>query len=125
MSKKQTIVKSTGQTINKKPLGMRMWNHRGFYLMFIPVFIYVLIIYYWPMLGVRYSFYDYTLKKIEFVGLKHFTSMFADKAFWTAFSLRKCCRQLSIFLTLCHGRLQQPSSHFSFQHLPQVLSMRH
>ena len=40
--------------------------------MFLPVVIYVLIIYYWPMLGVRYAFYDYTLKKLEPVGFKHF-----------------------------------------------------
>ena len=53
--------------------------------MFLPVLIYVLIVYYWPMLGVRYAFYDYTLKKIEFVGLKHFTKMFSDADFWKAF----------------------------------------
>ena len=53
--------------------------------MFLPVLIYVLIIYYWPMLGVRYSFYDYTLKKMEYVGFKHFQKLFVDKAFWTAF----------------------------------------
>ena len=83
-NKQQTT--STGQVINKKPLKMRIWNNRGFYLMFIPVLIYVLIVYYWPMLGIRYSFYDYTLKKIEFVGLKHFQKMFAEKEFWKAFT---------------------------------------
>ena len=86
MSKNQPKVTSNGQPINHKPLGMRIWNHRGFYLMFLPVFIYVLIVYYWPSLGVRYSFYDYTLKKIEFVGMKHFQSMFADADFWKAFA---------------------------------------
>ena len=85
MSKKQQVVTSTGQTINKKPLKTRIWNNRGFYLMFLPVFIYVLIVYYWPMLGVRYAFYDYTLKKMEFVGFKHFNKMFADADFWKAF----------------------------------------
>ncbi len=85
MSKKQEYT-STGQPINKRPIKTRIWNYRGFYLMFLPVFIYVLIIYYWPMLGVRYSFYDYTLKKIEFVGLKHFQKMFSDAEFWKAFT---------------------------------------
>ena len=85
MSKKKMRT-STNAEIRKKPLGMRIWNHRGFYLMFLPVFIYVLIIYYWPMLGVRYSFYDYTLRKIEFVGLKHFQGLFEDKDFWQAFT---------------------------------------
>lgn len=84
MSKKKNLT-STNVEIRKKPLGMRIWNHRGFYLMFLPVLIYVLIIYYWPMLGIRYSFYDYTLKKMEFVGFKHFNSLFQDKDFWTAF----------------------------------------
>ena len=84
MSKTQKVT-STGQTINKKPLGMRIFNHRGFYLMFLPVFIYVLIIYYWPMLGVRYAFYDYTLKKMVPVGFKHFNNMFKDADFWKAF----------------------------------------
>ncbi len=84
MSKKKKLT-STNVEIRKKPLGMRIWNNRGFYLMFLPVFIYVLVIYYWPMLGVRYSFYDYTLKKIEFVGFKHFQTLFSDKAFWSAF----------------------------------------
>lgn len=85
MSKKKMRT-STNAEIRKKPLGMRIWNHRGFYLMFLPVFIYVLIVYYWPMLGVRYSFYDYTLRKIEFVGMKHFMALFEDKKFWQAFT---------------------------------------
>lgn len=85
MSKKKMRT-STNAEIRKKPLGMRIWNHRGFYLMFLPVFIYVLLIYYWPMLGVRYAFYDYTLRKIEFVGFKHFQGLFEDKDFWQAFT---------------------------------------
>lgn len=84
MSKKKNLT-STNVEIRKKPLGMRIWNHRGFYLMFLPVFIYVLIVYYWPMLGIRYSFYDYTLKKMEFVGLKHFVGLFKDHDFWISF----------------------------------------
>ncbi|MBE5844968.1 MAG: sugar ABC transporter permease [Butyrivibrio sp.] len=84
MGKTQKVT-STGQVINKKPLKTRIWNNRGFYLMFLPIFIYVLIVSYWPMLGIRYSFYDYTLKKIEFVGFKHFNKMFSDAEFWRAF----------------------------------------
>ncbi len=85
MAKKQKTT-SSGQVINKKPLKMRIWNNRGFYIMFLPVLIYVIIVYYWPMLGIRYSFYDYTLKKIQYVGLKHFQKMFAEKDFWKAFA---------------------------------------
>ena len=62
-----------------------MWNYRGFYLMALPVFIFVLIIYYWPMLGVRYSFYSYKLRDIHFVGLDNFTQLFKEKEFWSSF----------------------------------------
>jgi len=71
--------------VNKKPLGMRIWNNRGFYLMFLPVFIFVLIMYYWPMLGIRYSFFVYKGRDIHWVGLQHFASMFSEPEFWIAF----------------------------------------
>ena len=87
MSKKQTVaMTSTGAPINKKPLSTRIKNNFGYYLMFLPVLFFVIIIYYWPMLGVRYAFYTYKLKNIEFVGLKNFYTMFAKKEFWTAFT---------------------------------------
>ena len=76
-----------GSTIKtrKKPLGLRIWHNRGFYLMFLPVLIFVLIMYYWPMLGVRYSFYVYKGRDIHWVGLQHFATMFKEKDFWIAF----------------------------------------
>ena len=87
MSKKQNVTTtSTGAPINQKPLGTRIWNNRGYYLMFLPVLVFVIIIYYWPMLGVRYAFYQYKLKNITWVGLKNFETMFGKKEFWTAFT---------------------------------------
>ncbi|MBR4668065.1 MAG: sugar ABC transporter permease [Butyrivibrio sp.] len=87
MSKKQNVATtSTGAPINKKPLGTRIKNNLGYYLMFLPVLVFVIIIYYWPMLGVRYAFYEYKLRNINWVGLKNFQTMFAKKEFWTAFS---------------------------------------
>ena len=87
MSKKQNAVTtSTGAPINKKPLSTRIKNNLGYYLMFLPVLVFVIIIYYWPMLGVRYAFYEYKLRNINWVGLKNFQTMFAKKEFWTAFS---------------------------------------
>jgi putative aldouronate transport system permease protein len=87
MSKKQNVATtSTGAPINKKSLGTRIKNNLGYYFMFLPVLIFVLIIYYWPMLGVRYAFYEYKLRSITPVGLKNFEIMFAKKEFWTAFS---------------------------------------
>jgi len=87
MSKKEKAAEAAlgNQVVNKKPLGLRMWNSRGYYLMFLPVFVFVLIMYYWPMLGIRYSFYTYKLRTIEWVGLKNFTDMFGQSDFWTAF----------------------------------------
>ncbi len=87
MSKKQKVTTtSTGAPINQKPLGTRIWNNRGYYLMFLPVLVFVIIIYYWPMLGVRYAFYEYKLRNITWVGLKNFETMFGKKEFWTAFT---------------------------------------
>ncbi|MBE5831384.1 MAG: sugar ABC transporter permease [Butyrivibrio sp.] len=87
MSKKQNVATtSTGAPINKKPLGTRIKNNLGYYVMFLPVLVFVIIIYYWPMLGVRYAFYEYKLRNISWVGLKNFETMFAKKEFWTAFS---------------------------------------
>jgi putative aldouronate transport system permease protein len=89
MSKKKKVITSTGAVVRQKPLGLRIWNNRGFYLMFLPVFIFVIIVYYWPMLGVRYSVYDVYASRSglqqTFVGLKHFQTMFGRADFWTAF----------------------------------------
>lgn len=85
MSKKK-VVTSSGIEVREKPLKLRIWNNRGYYLMFLPVIIFVLIMYYWPMLGVRYAFYDYKpIGEPVFAGFKHFTKMFGTAAFWTAF----------------------------------------
>ena len=84
--KKKEVVTSTGIVVREKPLGLRIWNNRGYYIMFLPVFIFVLIMNYWPMLGIRYAFYDYKpVGQPQFVGLAHFTKMFGTAAFWTAF----------------------------------------
>lgn len=83
---KANKVSASGIEIRKKPLGLRIWNHRGYYLMFLPVFIFLIIVYYWPMLGIRYAFYDYKpIGDPQWVGVDHFTKMFSTAAFWTAF----------------------------------------
>ncbi len=85
MSKK-VVMTSTGVPVREKPLGLRIWNNRGYYIMFLPVFIFVLLINYWPMLGVRYAFYDYKpVGEPVFVGLKHFQKLFETDAFWNSF----------------------------------------
>ena len=86
MKKSKQAVTSTGVTVRENPLGMRIWNCRGYYLMFLPVFIFGIIMNYWPMLGIRYAFYDYKpVGQPAWIGLGHFTKMFSTSAFWTAF----------------------------------------
>lgn len=59
MSNNNTTMTSGTVQVRKKPLGLRIWNNRGHYIMFVPVFIFVLILNYWPMLGIRYAFMEY------------------------------------------------------------------
>lgn len=55
----------------------RMYINRGFYIMFLPVFIFVLLFNYWPMLGLRYAFTDFMSgKQPTYVGIKQFVSLF-------------------------------------------------
>ena len=88
MSKK-IIKTSTGVEVRQKPLRMRLWNNRGYYIMFLPVFIFVLIMNYWPLLGIKYAFYDYKAgvkgMVAKFTGLANFEKMFSTEGFWTSF----------------------------------------
>ncbi len=87
--KKQAVITSTGVPVRQKPLGLRIWNHRGYYIMFLPVLIFLIIMNYWPMLGIRYAFYDYKpVGEPVFVGFKHFEKMFSTEAFWVSFKKR-------------------------------------
>lgn len=100
MSKKKKVVTSTGVEVRQKPLGHRIWNNRGYYVMFLPVLIFVLIMNYWPMLGIRYAFYDYkSVGEPVFVGLKHFTNMFKTDAFWNAFKNTLVLSIMKLILT--------------------------
>lgn len=80
--------------VRKAPLKARIYKYRGFYLMFLPVFLFALIFFYFPMLGVRYAFTEYKgITDPVFVGLDNFKNMFSMPNFWTAF---KNTLQLSI-----------------------------
>lgn len=73
-------------TVRKAPLSARIYKYRGFYLMFLPVFVFALIFHYLPMLGVRYAFTEYKgITDPVFVGFENFTKMFGMPNFWTAF----------------------------------------
>ncbi len=83
MSKKNT---AGTVKVHKKPLGIRIWNNRGYYIMFLPVLVFLIIMHYWPMLGIRYALYDYKpVGDPVYVGFKHFQKLFAAPPFWNSF----------------------------------------
>jgi len=70
----------------RKSLKTRILKYKWFYLMFVPVAIFVIVFYYTPMAGIRYSFTKYNLiRDPVFVGLKNFTRLFSMPNFWSAF----------------------------------------
>lgn len=72
--------------VSNKPLKARIYNYRWFYVMFLPVLIFILLFNYLPMLGIRYAFYSYTSAlSIKWVGLENLQRLMSTSAFWTAF----------------------------------------
>ena len=71
----------------KKPLGQRMRRYWGFYLMFIPVLVFVGVFHYAPMFGIRYAFYSWkVIGDPHWVGLANFEKLFRQSQFSVAFS---------------------------------------
>jgi putative aldouronate transport system permease protein len=79
--------KEKSKNKNTAPLRVRIYQHRWFYFMFLPVFISILIFSYLPMFGIVYSFTEYTpfTKVPKFIGLENFKVLFESKMFWRAF----------------------------------------
>lgn len=72
---------------HKSSLGVRLYKYRWFYLMFLPVFIFAIVFYYAPMLGLGLAFTDFKgIREPVFVGLSNFEKMFKMQGFWDAFS---------------------------------------
>ena len=72
--------------VNKKPLKTRIFQYRWFYVMFMPVLIFVILFNYLPMIGYRYAFYEYkSALSIKWVGLDNFVRLLSTEAFWSAF----------------------------------------
>lgn len=100
MSKKKANVTASGEMVRKKPLSLRIWNNRGYYLMFIPVLLFILVVKYWPMLGVRWSFYNYKpIGTPKFIGFDNFEKMFRTGDFWTAFKNTLILSVMKLLLT--------------------------
>ena len=85
MKKTKTAVPK--QKISGAKLWAKIYKYRGFYLMFLPVFVFAIIFSYLPMLGIVLGFTDYNgIKDPTFVGFKHFERMFKMANFWSAFA---------------------------------------
>lgn len=64
-----------------------MWKYKWYYVMIVPIIVLALMFFYYPMLGIRYSFYMYTpFKGPDYVGFENFAKAFSTKQFWSAFT---------------------------------------
>lgn len=74
----------------KAPLGVRIWNYKWFYLMFLPVIVFLILFHYLPMAGVSLAFFRYQPimrnNPLEFVGLANFEKLFKTQDFWSSFT---------------------------------------
>ena len=80
-------------------LSNKIYYYRGFYLMFLPVFVMIMLCNYWPMLGCRYAFTCYIIGNPYYMGLYHFVTMFTnDVYFWQAFRNTLILSIIKLFL---------------------------
>lgn len=80
-------------------LSNKIYYYRGFYLMFLPVFVMIMLFNYWPMLGCRYAFTSYIIGNPYYMGLYHFSTMFTnDVYFWQAFRNTLILSIIKLFL---------------------------
>lgn len=95
------------QYTGNKTVWQRIYIYRGFYIMFLPVLIFVVIFNYLPMVGLRYAFTDFISgQEPTYVGIKHFVDMFglsslsklSSKHFLTAFSNTLVLSIIKLFL---------------------------
>ena len=85
-----------------KPLKLRLYHYRWFYLMFLPVFISLVVFNYLPMIGVLYSFTEYSpFTEPVFIGLENFKTLFGSGMFWRAF--RNTLQISFVKMILCLG----------------------
>ena len=70
----------------EKPLLQRMSKYWGFYLMFVPVLVFVAVFHYAPMFGIQYAFYSWKIiGDPQWVGLANFEKLFGQSQFTTSF----------------------------------------
>lgn len=100
MSTKVGKLRKNKEQVTKKPLSKRIYEHRWYYLLFLPVLVFALTFYYAPIYGLRYAFYDYKgIKEPIFIGLENFVKMFSMRGFWNAFTNTLEISLFKLFLT--------------------------
>ena len=79
-------IKKKKTPVSTKPLSVRLYTYRWFYLMFLPVLAFLFIFHFLPIAGIRYMFYEYkNALHIVWVGLDNFKELFSTPAFWNSF----------------------------------------
>lgn len=85
-SASMSIKRAKKVPVSRKPLSARIYTHRWFYVMFLPVLVFIGLFNYLPMYFIKYSFYDYKMaQEPVYVGLKHFQKLLKKEDFITAF----------------------------------------
>lgn len=76
-----------GSLSDKNQLKSRIVRYSPFYVMFTPVLIILILFYYLPLLGLRWSLYKYNpfIPAPVFTGLENFATLFKSARFWAAF----------------------------------------
>lgn len=98
-NKKQSAAPSANNS--RKHLAAKIYKYRGFYLMFLPVFVFAVIFFYLPMIGIRYAFTDYNgIKEPAFTAFSNFEKMFSMPNFWSAFFNTLQISIIRLFLTV-------------------------
>ena len=82
-------------------------KYKMFYLLLLPGFIYLILFRYLPMLGLRYSFFEYDLRGVgDFIGFEHFKDALSSEGFLRAFkntlilSVLNICIQMTLTITI-------------------------
>ncbi len=89
LRKNTTYTRADGSVgrVRQTPLGLRVKKYIPFYIMFLPVFVFAIIFYYAPMLGISLAFTEYKgTKDPVFTGFANFKRMFSQAGFWNAFN---------------------------------------
>lgn len=80
---------ASAENVSKKNrLGARLLRYSPFYVMFTPVLVILVLFYYLPLLGLRWSFFKYNpfIPEPVYIGFENFTKLFNSPRFWAAFN---------------------------------------